>query len=83
MHDDPFELQRFVDAQADVYEQVCDELHDGRKASHWMWFVFPQLPDSATARPRSTTAWHRWTKRAPISSTHCWASACANAPVSR
>ena len=43
MHDDPFDLQRFVDAQADVYAQVCDELRDGRKASHWMWFVFPQL----------------------------------------
>ena len=43
MRDDPFDLQRFVAAQDGVYEQVCDELHDGRKASHWMWFVFPQL----------------------------------------
>jgi uncharacterized protein (DUF1810 family) len=42
MHD-PFDLQRFVDAQADVYEDVHDELHAGRKTSHWMWFVFPQL----------------------------------------
>jgi len=40
---DPFDLQRFVDAQADVYEDVHDELHAGRKASHWMWFVFPQI----------------------------------------
>src|SRR6478672_8846533 len=42
MHD-PHDLQRFVDAQADVYEDVVDELRAGHKASHWMWFVFPQL----------------------------------------
>jgi uncharacterized protein (DUF1810 family) len=41
--DDPYNLQRFVDAQAPVYVQVCDELRDGRKRSHWMWFVFPQI----------------------------------------
>ena len=40
---DPFDLQRFVDAQARVYDTVLDELRDGRKRSHWMWFVFPQL----------------------------------------
>jgi len=40
---DPFQLQRFVDAQAPVFETVCAELRAGRKASHWMWFVFPQL----------------------------------------
>ena len=40
---DPFDLQRFVDAQAPVYEQVRRELTVGRKQSHWMWFVFPQI----------------------------------------
>lgn len=40
---DPFDLQRFVDAQAPVYPTVVDELRTGRKRSHWMWFVFPQL----------------------------------------
>lgn len=40
---DPFNLQRFVDAQAVVYGTVLGELRDGRKRSHWMWFVFPQL----------------------------------------
>lgn len=40
---DPFDLQRFVDAQGRVYESVLDELRDGRKRSHWIWFVFPQL----------------------------------------
>ena len=41
--DDPFDLQRFVDAQDGVYERALAELRRGRKTSHWMWFVFPQL----------------------------------------
>jgi uncharacterized protein (DUF1810 family) len=42
---DPFGLQRFVDAQDDggTYDQALRELHAGRKRSHWMWFVFPQI----------------------------------------
>lgn len=40
---DPFDLKRFVDAQQPVYGDVVDELRGGRKRSHWMWFVFPQL----------------------------------------
>lgn len=40
---DPFDLNRFVDAQRPVYDDVLDELRAGRKRSHWMWFVFPQL----------------------------------------
>lgn len=40
---DRFELGRFVEAQAGMYEQVCAELRAGRKKSHWMWFVFPQI----------------------------------------
>ena len=40
---DRFNLQRFVDAQARVYEEVRRELRAGRKESHWMWFVFPQI----------------------------------------
>ncbi|WEF33693.1 DUF1810 domain-containing protein [Pseudoduganella chitinolytica] len=38
-----FDLDRFISAQANVYGQVLRELCDGRKTSHWMWFVFPQL----------------------------------------
>ena len=41
--DDPHDLDRFVDAQAPVYGQALAELASGRKRSHWMWFVFPQL----------------------------------------
>jgi uncharacterized protein (DUF1810 family) len=46
-------LQRFLDAQDSVYEDVLAELRDGRKTGHWMWFIFPQLAglgSSATAR---------------------------------
>lgn len=43
MADDPFDLQRFVEAQAPVYERVRAELRNGRKHSHWMWYVFPQI----------------------------------------
>jgi len=40
---DPFDLERFVRAQNAVYAEVLAELAAGRKRSHWMWFVFPQL----------------------------------------
>ncbi|HZH66636.1 MAG TPA: DUF1810 domain-containing protein [Flavisolibacter sp.] len=36
-------LQRFVDAQQGVYEQALSQIKGGRKQSHWMWFVFPQI----------------------------------------
>ena len=42
MHD-PYDLHRFVQAQQDIYAQAVDELADGHKTSHWMWFVFPQI----------------------------------------
>ena len=40
---DSFDLQRFVDAQAAIYPRVIEELSRGRKQTHWMWFVFPQM----------------------------------------
>lgn len=51
--DDPHHLHRFVDAQAPVYETAFAEMRAGRKRSHWMWFIFPQLAGlghSPTAR---------------------------------
>jgi uncharacterized protein (DUF1810 family) len=39
---DPFDLKRFVGAQAQVYQRVVAELGRGQKQSHWMWFIFPQ-----------------------------------------
>ncbi len=40
---DRYNLQRFVDAQDAVFEQARSELCEGRKRSHWMWFIFPQI----------------------------------------
>src|SRR5262245_48749280 len=48
-----FNLQRFLNAQDGVYSSVVAELTAGRKRSHWMWFIFPQirgLGQSETAR---------------------------------
>jgi uncharacterized protein (DUF1810 family) len=49
---DPFDLQRFVDAQDRVYDRVLAELRAGAKRTHWIWFIFPQL----TALGSSSTA---------------------------
>jgi uncharacterized protein (DUF1810 family) len=40
---DNYHLQRFLDAQERVYHTVLDELRAGRKSSHWIWFIFPQI----------------------------------------
>jgi uncharacterized protein (DUF1810 family) len=40
---DPFDLERFVTAQRSTFSTALDELKVGRKRSHWMWFIFPQL----------------------------------------
>ena len=40
---DPHDLGRFVDAQAGDYEQALAEIRSGRKRSHWMWYIFPQI----------------------------------------
>jgi uncharacterized protein (DUF1810 family) len=40
---DPFDLERFVSAQNPVYARVLEELRNGGKQGHWMWFIFPQL----------------------------------------
>ncbi len=40
---DPYNLQRFLDAQDRIFDEVCAELQAGRKRGHWMWFIFPQL----------------------------------------
>lgn len=50
---DPYDLERYVEAQAPCYARVLEELAAGEKTSHWMWFIFPQLRGlgmSSTAR---------------------------------
>jgi uncharacterized protein (DUF1810 family) len=49
---DPYDLNRFVQAQADDYEQALAEIRSGRKRSHWMWYIFPQL-DGLGSSPTS------------------------------
>ena len=59
MESDPFNLARFTDAQNGVYEYAVGELRRGRKTSHWMWFVFPQiagLGQSTTSRHYAITS---------------------------
>jgi uncharacterized protein (DUF1810 family) len=58
MERDPFNLERFVTAQSTTFDIALAELHDGRKQSHWMWFIFPQLRGlgvSETARQYGVT----------------------------
>jgi uncharacterized protein (DUF1810 family) len=43
MPDDPYNLDRFVQAQADDYDRALSEIRRGRKQSHWMWYIFPQF----------------------------------------
>jgi uncharacterized protein (DUF1810 family) len=43
MADDPFDLARFVAAQDHVFGLVCNELRQGQKRSHWIWYIFPQI----------------------------------------
>src|SRR5256886_2588828 len=57
--DDRYDLTRFVEAQEPVFDRVLAELAAGRKQSHWMWFVFPQLRglgSSPTARHYAITS---------------------------
>ena len=42
-YEDPYRLDRFIDAQKPVWTQVRGELAEGEKRSHWMWFIFPQI----------------------------------------
>jgi uncharacterized protein (DUF1810 family) len=41
--DDPYNLDRFLGAQEDDYEQALSEINSGQKRSHWMWYIFPQI----------------------------------------
>lgn len=46
---DPYDLARFVDAQAGDYDRALGEIASGRKRSHWMWYIFPQLRGLGTS----------------------------------
>jgi uncharacterized protein (DUF1810 family) len=43
LNEDSYQLQRFIDAQEAVFETALAEIKNGKKQSHWMWFIFPQI----------------------------------------
>lgn len=43
MTGDPYNLDRYIEAQRGLFEQACSELRRGRKTGHWIWFIFPQI----------------------------------------
>lgn len=49
---DPYDLDRFLSAQADSYETALSEIRNGEKLTHWMWYIFPQI-DGLAASPTS------------------------------
>ena len=53
---DPYELRRFLLAQESTYKRVLAELTAGKKRSHWMWFIFPQLNGLGTSLMSKTYA---------------------------
>ena len=48
--EDKFNLKRFVDAQSFTYDRALKEIKNGRKSSHWMWYVFPQFQGLGKSR---------------------------------
>lgn len=50
MADDPYDLDRFVRGQSQIYEVALAEITSGRKRSHWMWFIFPQFAGLGSSR---------------------------------
>ena len=79
---DSFDLQRFVDAQAPVYRQVVEELSRGRKWTHWMWFIFPQIAGLGFSVMAHRFAIGSRAEAALTSSTMCSDLACSNARAS-
>ncbi len=47
--EDRFNLKRFLDAQSNTYERALTEIKNGRKRSHWMWYIFPHIKVLAKA----------------------------------
>jgi uncharacterized protein (DUF1810 family) len=60
MNDDPYTLQRFVTAQnaGNTYDHALQELQRGRKTTHWMWFIFPQIAGLGHSHMSRTYAIH-------------------------
>lgn len=77
---DPYDLQRFVDAQNPVYRRVVEELGRGRKATRWMWFVFPQIAGLGFSAMAQRLRLALAPKPPLICNMMCWDLASLNAP---
>jgi uncharacterized protein (DUF1810 family) len=69
--DNPFDLQRFVTAQAPIFETALGGLRAGQKRSHWMWFVFPQLRGLGRSSTAQFYGIRSLDEAPPISLTRC------------
>ena len=79
---DPYNLHRFLDAQAPAFDQVLAELRGGRKRSHWMWFIFPQIAGLGSSEMARLFAISGRAEAEAYLATPPSARACANAPAS-
>jgi uncharacterized protein (DUF1810 family) len=69
---DAYNLQRFLEAQDQVYDAVLRELRAGRKSSHWMWFIFPQTTGLGHSEMAQKFAMTSLDEARPISNTPSW-----------
>ncbi len=79
---DPYHLERFVAAQdaGGTYQRALAELRAGRKASHWMWFIFPQVAGLGLSSMAQRYAISGLPRPAPTSAIRCSDPGCASAP---
>ena len=78
---DPHNLSRFLEAQAPVYDTALRELERGRKQSHWMWFIFPQLAGLGHSPTAIRFSIPGWTRLMHISPTRCLVIALSSVPA--
>jgi hypothetical protein len=70
--DYPYELNRFISAQKEIYDRVLAELRDGLKRTHWMWFIFPQIDGLGHSTTTRLYPLRAWTRRGNASAIPFW-----------
>ena len=76
---DPYDLDRFRRAHEGDYERALSEIAGGRKRSHWMWYIFPQLDGLGFSSTASVTRSRASTRPGPTSMTRSWGRGCWSA----
>lgn len=74
-------IERFVKAQEESYGQALMEIKNGRKRSHWMWYIFPQLKGLGRVKLPGITELRTGRKLRHIWCIHCWGCGCWRFPV--